>query len=46
MNINVELWNSLSDTLSAKVMWPEVIVQWDVGVDDQVAFSTKKIHLY
>ncbi|CAF3004104.1 unnamed protein product [Rotaria sp. Silwood2] len=30
--VNVELWNSLSDTLSSKVMWPEVIDQWDLSM--------------
>ncbi|CAF1289211.1 unnamed protein product, partial [Didymodactylos carnosus] len=30
LSISVELWNSLSDTLSSKVAWPEVIEQWDL----------------
>ena len=28
----MELWNSLSDTLSSKVMWPEIIDQWDLSM--------------
>ncbi|CAF4316699.1 unnamed protein product, partial [Rotaria magnacalcarata] len=30
--VSVELWNSLSDTLSSKAMWSEVIDQWDVSM--------------
>ncbi|CAF1045593.1 unnamed protein product [Rotaria sp. Silwood1] len=30
--VSVELWNNLSDTLSSKVMWPEVIDQWDLSM--------------
>ncbi|CAF0735212.1 unnamed protein product [Adineta ricciae] len=30
--VNVELWNNLSDTLSSKAMWPEVIDQWDLSM--------------
>ncbi|CAM4909312.1 unnamed protein product [Rotaria socialis] len=30
--VSVELWNSLSDTLSSKATWSEVIDQWDVSM--------------
>jgi hypothetical protein len=30
--VSVELWNNLSDTLSSKAMWPEVIDQWDLSM--------------
>ncbi|CAF1014308.1 unnamed protein product [Adineta steineri] len=30
--VSVELWNHLSDTLSSRTMWPEVIDQWDASM--------------
>ncbi|CAF0804920.1 unnamed protein product [Didymodactylos carnosus] len=30
LDVSVELWNNLSDTLSSKAAWPEVIEQWDL----------------